>query len=186
MKRILFAATLGLAACSGDAPIRYAAPDPAPAERVRVPYGSILVREVSLPSHAASEEIAIAGASGELTGNAASLWADEPVRAVTLGLARALTEITGARVAPEPWPFESYPDVAVDVRIEEMLPMDDGTYRVRGMAFVAPAGDKGRDRARSFELSVPYDQASGYSAIAAARSALIAQLAMMVVRQGMR
>ena len=93
---------------------------------------------------------------------------------------------TGARVAPEPWPFESYPDVAVDVRIEEMLPMDDGTYRVRGMAFVAPAGDKGRDRARSFELSVPYDQASGYSAIAAARSALIAQLAMMVVRQGMR
>lgn len=185
MKQILFGLCLGLAAC-GETSVRYAAPDPAPVEQVRVGYGAILVREVSLPSHAASEEISVAGAGGVLASSSASLWADDPVRSVTLGLTRALTDITRARVAPEPWPFESYPDVAVDVRIEEMLPMDDGTYRMRGMVFAAPEPGKGRDRARSFDLRAPFDTEAGIPAIAAARSELVSQLAMKIAREALR
>lgn len=185
MRNILIAAALVLAGCSSTPDIRVATPETAAPERVRVSYGSVVVREVSLPTHAAGEEIALAGPAGEI-GAAGALWADDPVRAVTLDLTRALSQITGARVAPDPWPFQSYPDAAVDVRLTYLLPEADGTYRARGMAFVAPAEGAGRDRAVAVDLSAPFDPAGGALAIAAARGALIAQLADLIARKGMR
>ncbi len=187
LRYLILASGLTLAtACSGPEPTRFAAPEPATQEKVRVAYGSISVREVSLPIHAASEEISISDASGAVNGAVGPLWADDPVRAVTLGLTQALSEITRARVAPDPWPFESFPDVSIDVRISELLPMEDGTYVARGMAFVAPGADKGRERSVPFDLSVPYDIEGGVPAIAAARSVLISDLALLIAKSGLR
>lgn len=179
---LLSATLLG---CSGTEPVRLAPSEPVAVDRVGVRYKTIAVREVSLPTHASSEDIAVSGPLGTLTGIDA-LWSDDPVRAVTLDVARALTDITRAQVAPEPWPFESFPDVTVDIRLERLLPTSDGTYVARGMAFVAPGEGLGRERTRSLDLSVAFDPEGGAVAIAAARAALIQQLALDVARNGLR
>ena len=37
-------------------------------------------------------------------------------------IARSLKDISGGRVAPDPWPYQSRPEVSVDVRFEDLLP----------------------------------------------------------------
>lgn len=173
-----------LAAC-GPPPERYIAPSPVAAAQQRVPYGAIALREVSLPAYAASEEIALADQEGRLQSASGSLWADDPMRAVTLDLVRALSGITGARVASEPWPFASSPDAAVDVRFEEFLASGTGVFTARGMYFVAPDTPGRPERARSFEIAQPFDPDAGYPAIAAARTAVLSTLAAEIARRGL-
>ncbi|MEI4263162.1 PqiC family protein [Roseovarius sp. D0-M9] len=167
----------------------------APDERVAVPradagatqqisYSSVSLRTVSLPTYAASEDIWVSGPDGRIVLGEGLLWADDPGRAVTLELARYLAQITGARVASEPWPFLDRPDAEVELRIEEMLAYADGTFRMSGQYFVAP--EDGRDRARLFALSVPIGGEGAAQDIAAARGEVTRQLAREIAVSGLR
>ena len=184
MARLLSAALLALAACSGP-PDRYAVPEAPPPARVSIAYQSVSVLKVGLPSYAALEEIAISGPGGLVQTSPDTLWADAPERAVTLEITRTLARATGATVAPEPWPFLTAPDAVLDIRLEEIVADGTGQFRLKGQYFVAPADPDRRDRARLFDLTVPYAPEGGIPAIARARSEAVSRLALLIAREGL-
>ncbi len=185
IRALLLTALVALAACGAD-PIRYEVPRVEAAARVSVPYAGIEVKEVSLPTYAALEEISVQQPDGTLASDASLLWADDPARAVTLDLTRNLARITGRKVASEPWPFRSIPDVSVDVRIERIVADTSGTFRLSGQYFVAPDNTPGPERSAVFDLAVPFAADGGLAAIAAARASAVAQLAEVIARNGLR
>lgn len=175
---------LALLAACGAQDRFIAAPQVQIAEHVHSRFSSIEVREVSLPTHAASEEIYVEVEGGALTASDL-LWADDPTRAVTLALARNLSEITGARIAPEPWPFDAYPAARVDVRVERFLATPDGLLTLSGQYFVADLEGQGRDRSRLFTLTAPLPLDATPAAGADARARLVADLALKIARDGL-
>lgn len=181
----LLAALVTLGACS-EPELRVPTPPPAPAERIAVRYPSIEVREVSLPAYAALEEIFLREGQGRLAVAEDLLWADDPTRAITLGLTRALSDVTGSIVAPEPWPFDAYPSMRVDVRVEDLLAEPDGTIRLSGQAFVAPQDGTRGSRALLFDLTETAPVPVTPDGLAVARSRLIADLALLIAREGLR
>lgn len=179
---------LALAACTAP-PDRFAAPTPEPSAaaaetRQRIAFRSVELRELSLPAYAAADEIAVQRSDGTLVATG-TLWADSPPRAVALELSRALAAITGARIASDPWPFEALPDAALDVRFETLVAQESGVFRASGQYFVAVLG-VGRERAGVFDLSAPFDPSGGLPAIARARGQIIADLALLLARDGLR
>ncbi len=184
LRHIALAAALALTACTGTETL-YATPPTEVSERIASRYKSVEVLEVSLPNYASGDEILVSATDGTLrTGGL--LWADNPTREVTLSLSRALSEITGARVAPAPWPFDSFPNARVDVRVERFL-AEGGTHLVlRGQYFVADLDEQKRDRARLFDLRAPLPSEAALPDLLAARSALIADLAVMIARDGLK
>lgn len=183
MKRLAFLALTVLAGCAAEDRF-ISAPQVTATERVASRFSSIEVREVSLPTHASSEEIYVEAEGGGLAVSEL-LWADDPTRAVTLALSRNLAEITGARVAPEPWPFDAYPAARVDVRVERFLSQADGMLVLAGQYFVADLDGRGRDRARLFSLSAPLANDLTPSTAAEARARLVSELALKIARDGL-
>lgn len=176
-----------LAACgSPTGPTRYAAPEVPVETRISIPHRTVAVREVSLPAYATEEEISVADARGAIRENANSIWADDPVRAVTLRLTAALGEITGRTVAADPWPFRDDPDAVVDVRIEDFIAEERGVFVARGQYYIAHSDPDRRDRSRRFEITQAYDPEGGFQAIAAARSRVVTALARRIARDGLR
>ncbi|WP_375686997.1 membrane integrity-associated transporter subunit PqiC [Pseudooceanicola sp. LIPI14-2-Ac024] len=180
----------GLLAGCGETPVRFAPPVPTPGaaatvERVGIAYSSVEVLEVSLPSYANSDEIYVREGDGGLRKKSGVLWTDEPSRAMTLELSRTLSQITGRRVAPEPWPFADRAQARVDVRVEEMFADGDTRFVISGQYFVAPE-DGGRDRAGVFTLAAPVATDGGPAALAAARGQVVRELAQLIARQGLR
>lgn len=179
----LAALILLVAGCGGTSDL-YPVRPPEVTETISISLRSVEVRDVSLPSYAASDEIAIEDASGKLLTDGAMLWADAPKRAVSLELSGHLARLTGRRIAPEPWPFEELPQARLDVRFESLLAGADAEFRATGQYFVA-VSDGGRERAGLFALSVPFDPAGGPQAIAAARGEVILELAKHIARNGL-
>lgn len=174
-----------LSACGGTVE-RFAVPTPAaeaPMPRIASRYATIEVRQVSLPTYAASEEIASRSATGAITSDKSMLWADEPSRAMTLELARILGQMTRAQVAAEPWPFLDRASALVDVRVEEMVAEADGTFRLTGQYYVAPDSGVG-GRSGLFEILAPVT-GEGPGALASARGAAVRQLAEQIARNGL-
>lgn len=181
MKRTFTLLTaLLLTACGGNETL-ITAPEVKVTERVSTSFRSIEVLEVSLPDYATGDEVALEN-DGSLSLSRA-LWADDPTRAVTLGLSRNLTEITGKTVAPEPWPFESPAAARVDVRVEQML-VSDGAMMMSGQYFVTDLDGRGRDHAHLFELSVPMETVNPQTA-ATGRANLVAALASKIAKDGL-
>lgn len=180
----MIATVLALAGCGGSPDARVAVPRADVTDRQRIAYGTLSLREVSLPTYAAAEEIHVAGADGVIGPGDGLLWADEPGRAITLELSRYLTQITGARVAAEPWPFVDRPEAELELRIEEMLAHADGTFHLSGQYFVAP--ENGRDRAELFALVTPIGGEFTAQDIAAARGAAVRRLAAQIAAKGLR
>jgi uncharacterized lipoprotein YmbA len=176
-------AVLSLAAC-GEPPQRFAVPDLASGERVRIAVSTVEVRDVSLPTYARSEEIWRETAEGALVSDPSVLWADEPTRGVTQELVRNLSALTGARVASEPWPFDEPAQARLEVRVEEMIAGADGRFRLKGQYFTASRSG-GRDRAGSFDLWAPLEGEGGASQIAAARAAAVKELARQIAANGL-
>ncbi|APE42000.1 hypothetical protein BOO69_00180 [Sulfitobacter alexandrii] len=179
-----FGLILMLAAC-GDSATRFAVTAPPVDQSERIAFSSVEVRDVSLPTYAASEEIAIQAEDGTLTSSSEVLWADLPERAVALELSQNLARMTGRRVASEPWPFEAFPDARLEVRFAELVARSSGSFRASGQYFVAVT-DGRRERSGLFDLSVPFDPKGGPGAIAAARGQLILDLARFIARDGLR
>ncbi len=177
-------AVLSLTACGGT-PVLYPVTPPAIEQTQRIAFRSVEVRDVSLPTYAGANEIAIEDADGKLITDTSVLWADSPERAVALELTRNLASLSGARIASEPWPFESFPDARLDVRFESLLAGADGQFRASGQYFVSVASG-GRERSGLFELVAPFDPAGGPQAIAAARGQVILDLAVYIAKNGLR
>ncbi len=181
MKRhaIIFSALL-LAACGGNETL-ITSPEVKVTERVSTSFRSIEVLEVSLPDYATSDEVALEN-DGTLSLSRA-LWADDPTRAVTLSLARNLTEITGKTVAPEPWPFDNSAAARVDVRVEQLL-VAEGQMQMSGQYFVIDLDGRGRDHAHLFDLNVPIETVNPQTA-AEGRAKLVATLASKIAKDGL-
>lgn len=183
LKSAVAAAALVLSAC-GSTPDFYPVTPPDVTETIGISFRSVEVRDVSLPTYAASDEIAVEDGNGKLLTDSSMLWADSPRRAVSLELSGHLARLTGRRIAPEPWPFEEFPQARLDLRFETLLAGADGQYRAKGQYFVAVA-DGGRERSGLFDLSVPFDPAGGPQAIAAARGQVVLDLARYIARNGL-
>jgi uncharacterized lipoprotein YmbA len=114
------------------------------------------IREVSLPEYAAGQEVAWQTEDGAVRSNPEQVWADSQPRAVTLELARQISNVSGATVIAEPWPLAENPGRRLEVRVEQMLARADGTFRLAGQYFVTPdLGARGADVVRRFDISVP-------------------------------
>lgn len=173
-----------LGACSGSSN-RYSVAPPVVTETVRIGFRAIEVREISLPTYAAADEIAVQDGTGRLVAQGSALWADSPERAVSMQVSRDLARLTGARVASSPWPLEALPDARLEIRFESLIASADGQFRASGQYFVGVA-DGRRERSGLFELAVPYDRDGGPQAIALARGQLIQNLATFIARNGLR
>jgi len=180
--------TLGLlallAACGGTAE-RFTVSAPAVSEKMSIAFSAVEVRDVSLPTYAAAEEISLKMADGRLVSSTDVLWADSPERAVALELSQNLARLTGQQVASEPWPFEAFPDARVEVRFAELVATEAGDFRASGQFFVA-VRDGRRERSGLFDLSVPFNPEGGPKAIAAARGQLVLDLARYIARNGLK
>lgn len=171
-------------ACSSPEP-RFDSPSVVTMEKVTSRYGRIEVAMVTLPIYAQGEEIHTRDATGAIL-PLGPLWADEPGRAVTQQIAHDLDAITGRLVAPEPWPFRDFPDVKVDVRVQDFYATERGTFRISGQVFVAPE-ESGPDRAKPFEIETGIlGEKPGPAQIAAARAAAVSELSVFIARNGLR
>ncbi|MEM8656368.1 MAG: ABC-type transport auxiliary lipoprotein family protein [Pseudomonadota bacterium] len=150
-------------------------------DRTASGFASIEVTEISLPAYAAREEIA-ATQDGVLV-LSDTLWADDPTRSMTLSLARHLSELTGARVASEPWPFEGFAQARVEVRVEDLI-VDGPALRLSGQYFVVDLDGLGRDHAHQFDLSTPLADTSA-PAVARARAQALLALATEIAKDGL-
>ncbi|WP_245890874.1 PqiC family protein [Albidovulum aquaemixtae] len=175
-KTFLVTLLVVLAGCgSGNAP-RFLLNPPEPEQRFDVRYSRIELREVSLPAYAAAPDIAVQGEGGDLRNLPDALWADDPVRGVTMALARSLDEASDAVVAAEPWPLDAPADLRVEVRVEQMLARADGRYEISGhYAYYAPEGS-GRGSLRRFSVAAPIS-GEGARGVADAAGAALALLA---------
>ncbi len=177
---------LALLAACGPAPARVAVP-PAPIEeRVAIAYRSVEVLTVSLPAYAMADEVFVTAADGTLERLGGVLWADDPARAMTLDLTRALGTITGARIAAEPWPFDARPVARLDVRVSEMVAVPGQGFRLTGQYCVGAFDGWDRAVARPFASAVRLAEGAGIGAISAARAAATAELALQIAREGLR
>jgi hypothetical protein len=181
MKPVAFAALVFLGACGS--PDLIAVQPPAITETVRIGFASVEVKDVSLPSYAAADEIAQQGPDGTLI-TSKVLWADAPERAIGLELSRNLARLTRARIASEPWPFEQEAAATLDVRFADLVAGTDGIFRATGQYFVGVY--EGRERSGLFDLTVAYDAAGGPAAIAWARGQIILDLAEFLAAEGLR
>jgi hypothetical protein len=91
----LTASVLALLAACGPAPVLLDVPEADPGARVSTSLASVEVVEVSLPTYAEGEDIFVRAADGTLAPLAGAVLADDPARALTLDLARALGAVTG-------------------------------------------------------------------------------------------
>ncbi|MDF3415149.1 hypothetical protein HKX54_11835 [Sulfitobacter sp. M57] len=178
----VFSLTL-LAACGS--PERFDVSPPAITETLRIGFSSVEVKDVSLPSYAASDEISIRSPDGTLTSSSDVLWADAPDRAIALELSQNLARLTKRRIASEPWPFEEFPDARLEVRFSELVANSTGLFETSGQYFVAVA-DGRRERSGLFALNVAFDPKGGPNAIARARGQLILDLARYIARNGLK
>ena len=181
--RTLLPAALLLAACGAD-PVLFATPEVAPVQRIGIAFGTVEVRDVTLPLYAETEEIVIEGAGGALTPLDGASWADDPQRAMTLELSEALAALTSARVAAEPWPYDSFPAAFVAVRVSRFTAGADGRFRIAGQ-WHAGGRDGVRERSGRFAVAAPFDPEGGGPAIAAARARAVNDLAAEIAQRGL-
>lgn len=172
------AATAALSACSNPEKTGRFLIDP-PTAGATLPnrLGSAELKDVSLPEYAANQEVMWQTPDGAVRSTPDNLWADNPQRAFTLTLARAISDMSGATVIGEPWPLAEPPQRVLEVRVEKALAQADGSYRLAGRYFVSDESGGGTNHARSFDIAVPLAEPDQPAAIAAALSQAISQLA---------
>ncbi|WP_411838053.1 membrane integrity-associated transporter subunit PqiC [Paracoccus sp. ME4] len=171
-----------LGACSNPEKTGRYLIDP-PVAGVQVPnrLGTAELKDVSLPEYASDQEVAFQTEDGAVRSTPDNLWADNPGRAFTTTLARAISDVSGATVISEPWPLAQPPARVLEVRVERALAQADNSYRLSGRYFVSDDGlsGGGANHARSFDIRVPM-ATQGPASTAAAASQAIAILAQQI------
>lgn len=179
---LALAALLAATAC-GSTVTRLNMPSVEPAASLRANVSSVMIRTVSLPTYAAAEEIALETAPGVITSDGELLSADDPSRGVTLALTQGVGNMLDANVGPDPWPFAGLPDVAVDVRVSDMLGSAvTGTFRLAGQYYIGGDGIDYPNRSRSFAYNVQMVTPDIPGAVAA-QGVAVAQLAEDIAHQ---
>lgn len=170
--------TLAVLAATGcaDNSARFLIDPPGAGSAMRARVATVELRNVSLPGYASALEIAQQQQDGALRNVPKSVWADDPVRGVTMALARSLDQASTATVATEPWPLEEPAQAQVDVRVERMLARADGVFAFAGQYAVASPDGAIRERLTRFDIAVPMPAADP-AAIAAASGKAISELA---------
>ena len=128
---------------------------------------TILVAKVSLPSYAKESRIAVQNETGGIVGLPDADWADDPERAMSYALVRHLTQISGRKVAVDPWPLDGLPDAEVRVRVEELLSSKNGLLRLSGQFAVRRDERPNLNKLVPFEISVPVSSSSPTDVVAA-------------------
>lgn len=183
LKPILTLAALGIVAACGSTVTRLNMPTVAPTASVRSDVGSVMIRTVSLPTYAATEEISLETAPGVITSDGDLLAADDPARGVTLALTQGIGDILDVNVGPDPWPFAGLPDVAVDVRVSEMLGSAvTGNFRLAGQYYIGGDGIDYPNQTRSFAFNVAMTTPDIPGAVVA-QGIAVAQLAEDIARR---
>lgn len=170
-------AAVALAGCSGaEKTARFLIDPPMGAAQAPNRLGTAELKDVSLPEYASNQEVAYQTADGAVRSTPKNLWADNPQRAFTQTLARAISDGSGATVIAEPWPLAEPPQRVLEVRVEKALAQADNQYRLSGRYFVSDSRGGGANHSRSFDITVPMASESP-AAAAAATSQAIAILA---------
>lgn len=169
---------LVLAACGTDQ--RYLIDPPQVAGSARVQVATLEVLEVSLPAYAEASEILVEGPDGGLTPISNALWADDPVRAVTLAIAEQVGAGSSAIAAPEPWPLEEDAQAAVSVTVAQLVAQSDGALRMTGQYAISSYDRIVRERIVPFSIVQPMVDGTP-NAIAAATGAAISQLSSEII-----
>ncbi|MCF3974361.1 PqiC family protein [Paracoccus salsus] len=174
----LLVTLLALSGCSNPEKTgRFLIDPPIPAQQVPNRLGTAELKDVSLPEYASDQEVMWQTADGAVRSTPDNLWADNPQRAFTQMLARTISDMSGATVISEPWPLAEPPQRVLEVRVEKALAQANGLYRLSGRYFVSQESGGGTNHARSFDISVPLAGNQQPSAVAAALSLAITQLA---------
>lgn len=148
-------------------------------ERVQARSGSVEIIEVSLPSYASSDALAVVAADGTLLALPNTVWADDPERAMTAALVRNLGAITDAQVAASPWPLLDIPEAELTVRVEQMLVDTRPALILTGQ--YAIGREEGRQIIKPFEITVPV-VGEGTAQIARAHANAWTELSEMIAR----
>jgi uncharacterized lipoprotein YmbA len=170
--------SLLVAAC-GDNSARFLLDTPPSQQKIAVRVATIEVRDVTLPAYAASSEIMIQAEDGALRPLAQAVWADDPVRAVSLSLARNIEAVSTATASTEPWPLIDPAQVRVDVRIDRMVAQSDGQFQLAGQFSIAAPDGAVRESLNRFDILQPL-AADTPDAIAQATSAVLLTLARQI------
>lgn len=184
MRILRILATVSVAALAGCSGFDTQIPVPVVESDLRLQplVSSLEVRDVSLPRYAAADEIVLLDENGGLETISGNLWADTPTRASTTALADAIGEITGARVAAEPWPFAEPPSAQVQVRVSTMHGDASGLFRLKGQYAISPVASSLSDRSGRFDISVPL-RGDTPQAVAQAQATAFAQLSETIARR---
>lgn len=173
-----------LAGCSDPMKTgRYLIEAPQTGREVTNRIGTAELLDVSLPEYARADEVAWQTADGAVRATSRQLWADDPQRAFTLTLARAISDISGATVIAEPWPLTEPPRHKLDVRVERALAGANGVYRLAGRYFLSDDRASGANLARGFDIRVPI-AGEGPGAIAEAQAQALGALARQIAQLG--
>lgn len=173
-----------LAACSNPLSTgKHLLAPPPMSQEVSNRLGTAELADVELPDYASSDEVAFQAEDGTVRSTPRQLWADQPQRSFTVTLARAISEVSGATVIPEPWPLTEPAAHKIRVEVERALAGRDGQYRLSGRYYVSDENGGGSSQARMFSIAVPVP-AGTTSGVAAAQGAAIAQLARQIATLG--
>ena len=182
IKKIVFLSVLALTACSSTPSNRLDMSPVVSELEIRAIVSTAMLRTVSLPTYAAAEEIAVEIEPGIIGTDASILWADDPQRAVTLAMTQHLDQILNATVGPDPWPFAGLPDIAIDVRVVQMLAGADGLFRLNGQYFIGGDGIDFPNGSHRFAITQRME-GENTSAIALAQARAILTLSEYIARK---
>lgn len=181
----LLVLTLGIGACTAP-PAQFLLDAPGSTLRLSPVVNSLEIRTVSLPRYASADGLTRQQADAALITDVDQVWADSPERGATLAIVRNISEITGARVASEPWPFADLPAASVTVTVEQFLATSTNVVRLSGSYAVAPVGSNLSDRAGRFAIEVPIldeNGAENAQAVANAHAVALRQLSETIARR---
>lgn len=170
-----------LASCSTNEE-RYLLP---PIDNVKTYRSSVRTVEVTrldLPAYAEDSEISVLGEDGVLRPTKSGFWADAPDRALTELLAAGLDQSLSASVAAEPWPFETPPDVQVEIKVHNLSGIPGQVLTLAGQYFLTSPAHGHLERAHRFSFAVPMADDS-LTAVAAAQSQAVKLLVEDIARR---